>query len=195
MLPAGHRCLCRHRSRNCRASVVAVSALWGALVAGAGSATSLTLTTDQSQQGDTIVKHGQKSQLEPVMQSDPSLLGRADPTEVNIIVKLGYEPIASYGGGIAGLAATNPQKTGKKLKENKVAVDAYTRYVIAYESDTLARIKAKIPSAKITQSFRAAYGGVAMTLPANRIDDLVAIDGVVAVQKDSAEQTMGARTR
>jgi hypothetical protein len=35
---------------------------------------------------------------------------------------------------------------------------------------------------------RAAYGGVSMTLPANKIGDLLSIEGVVAVQRDSLAQ-------
>ena len=141
------------------------------------------------------MKKGAKSGLATDPAVRPGSPGRTDATPVDIMVKLGYDPIASYDGDIAGLEATNPQKTGKKLKDNKAAVDAYTRYVIAYETEVLDRIKAKIPPAKVRQSFRAAYGGVAMTLPANKIDDLVAIDGVVAVQRDSVEQPAGAPRR
>ena len=112
---------------------------------------------------------------------------------VHILVKLDYDAVANYDGDIPGLAATNPEKTGRKLKQNKDAVDAYTRYVIAYESQVLDRIKARIPTAKVRQSFRTIYGGVAMTLPANRIGDLLSIDGVVAVQQDSLEQPQTVR--
>lgn len=176
-------------------AVLAVTAVLAAPFADAASTKSLTLAPTQPQQDSTIVKKGAKSRLESIPQSDPALLGRTDSTPIDIMVKLGYDAVANYDGDIAGLAATNPQKTGKKLSQNKAAVDAYTRYVIAYETEVLDRINAKIPAAKVRQYFRTAYGGVAMTLPANKIDDLVAIEGVLAVQRDSVEQPVGARPR
>jgi len=89
---------------------------------------------------------------------------------------------------VPGYAATSPKKTGKKLKQNKAAVDAYTQYAAGYEAQVLAQIASRIPAAKIGQSFRVVYGGVAITLPANKISDLLAIGGVVAVQRDNLEQ-------
>lgn len=176
-------------------AVLAVTLMLAARVADGQSTGKLTLAPTQPQQDNTIVKKAVKSRLEPMPQSDPALLGRTDSTPVDIMVKLGYDAVANYDGDIAGLAATNPQKTGKKLSQNKAAVDAYTRYVIAYETEVLDRIKAKIPAAKVRQYFRTAYGGVAMTVPANKIDELVAIEGVVAAQRDSVEQPVGARPR
>lgn len=122
--------------------------------------------------------------------SDPALLGREDATPINVLVKLDYDPVATYDGDVAGFAATNPQRTGKPLAQNQAAVDAYTRYVSAYEAKVLARVRAAIPAASVRQSYRTAYGGVAMTLPANAIDTLLAIDGVVAVQPDTLERPL-----
>lgn len=149
----------------------------------------------QPQQDNTIVNKAAKSGSAPIAQSDPTLLGRTDSTLVSVIVKLDYDPVTDYDGDIPGLAATNPQKTGKKLAQNRAAADAYARYASAYESEVVARINARIPTARLQQSFRTVYGGVAMTLPANRIDDLVTIAGVVAVQLDSIEQPTGAAIR
>jgi len=133
-----------------------------------------------------------KEQFRRIVQSDPALLERTDATPVNVLVKLAYDPVARYEGDVPGLAATNPRTTGKKLGENKAAVDAYTAYVSAYESRVLAQVSSKIPDAKIHQSLRTVYGGVAMTLPANRIGDLLSIEGVVAVQRDSVQKTLPA---
>ena len=136
---------------------------------------------------------GNEGGLGRIAQSDPALLGRTDSTLVHVMVRLDYDPVASYEGDIPGLAATSPQKSGRKLRENRAAVDAYTRYVIAYESEVLDRVKAKVPTAKVRQYFRTVYGGVAMILPANRIDDVLSIDGVVAVQRDAIEQPLRVR--
>jgi hypothetical protein len=151
-------------------------------------AAELTPTLTQPKQDNTIVREGAKSQPATIAQSDATLLGRTDSTPVPVLVKLDYDPITGYDGDIPGLAATNPSKTGRKLSQNRAAVDAYTRYVVSFESQVLDRIAARIPAAKVRQSFRTIYGGVAMTLPANRIDDLLSIDGVVAVRQDSLEQ-------
>src|SRR4051794_28870568 len=97
--------------------------------------------------------------------NDPALLGRNDARPINILVKLDYEPVASYAGGVPGLVATTPQLTGKKLRDNKDAVEAYTRYVTAREIAILEYVHRRIPEATVRQSLRVAYGGVAMSLP------------------------------
>lgn len=128
----------------------------------------------------------------PSAKSDPALLGRTDATPVHVLVKLDYDPVMNYQGDIPGFAATSPQKTGVKLKQNQSAVDAYTGYVASYESKVLDRVRKRIPEVKVRQSLRTIYGGVAMTLPANRIGALLSIEGVVAVQPDSLERPLSA---
>ena len=142
---------------------------------------------------DTITMTAPKPQTPRAAQSDPALLGRTDSVPIRILVKLDYDPVSSYGGDIPGLAATSPAKSGKRLSQNKPAVDAYTAYVVAYETKVLDRIKQRIPTAKVGERYRTAYGGVGMTLPANRIGELLAIEGVVAVQQDSLEHTNAVR--
>ena len=63
-----------------------------------------------------------------VAQTDPSLLGRTDSKQINVMIKYDYDATASYTGTVTGLAATSPSVTGKKLKENKGAVNAYEQY-------------------------------------------------------------------
>ena len=167
---------------------LAVTTVLTALLASAVTAANLAPTPTQPKPDNTIMMQGGKARPAGIVPSDPALLGRTDSTLVPILVKLDYAAVTDYDGDIPGLAATNPQRTGKKLNQNKAAVDAYTRYVIAYESKVLDRINTKISSATVRQSFRTIYGGVAMTLPANRIDELLSIEGVVAVQRDSLEQ-------
>jgi hypothetical protein len=185
---------CAQRSASARGEiaigVLAVAAVLAALGANPTSAGNLALSPTQPQQGTTFVMKPAKSRLGRIAQSDTALLGRADATLVHVLVKLDYDPVASYDGDVPGFAATSPGKTGKKLAQNKAAVEAYTGYVTAYESKVLERVRLKVPAAKLRQSFRTVYGGVAMTLPANRIGDLLAIEGVVAVQQDSLEQPL-----
>ena len=47
---------------------------------------------------------------------------------------------------------------------------------------------ARCPSAKLGTAFTIAYGGIAARVPANKIGKLLAVPGVVAVQKDTLNQ-------
>ena len=104
------------------------------------------------------------------------------------MLKYDYDATASYAGGVAGLAATSPSVTGKKLKANKAAVTAYEQHTDELSSTISAAVEKAVPDANITESFQTVYGGVAATVPANSVDDLLKVDGVVAVQKDTLEQ-------
>ncbi len=105
-----------------------------------------------------------------------------------MIVKFDYDAVASYSGGVVGLRATSPSVTGRAIKSKAPAVSAYLGYVTTRENQIVSAIRARIPSVRIGSSFRYAYGGVAMQVPANRIGDLLTVRGVVAVQKDKLAQ-------
>ena len=49
-------------------------------------------------------------------------------------------------------------------------------------------IRTAVPAATVGRSFTTAFGGVSVRLPANQAKDLLAVDGVVAVQSDTLEQ-------
>jgi hypothetical protein len=133
---------------------------------------------------------GAKSTSGSLAQTDPSLLGRTDATPVNVLIKYDYDATASYAGGASGLAATSPAVTGKKLKNNKDAVEAYEQHTRQVSSDISAAVKSAVPGADIRGSFQTVYGGVAAQVPANSVADLLKVDGVTAVQKDSLEQPL-----
>lgn len=125
-----------------------------------------------------------------IAKSDPALIARTDSAPVTVMVKLDYDAVAAYRGGVAGLAATSPKKTGKKLEQNRGAVTAYTRYVERFESGAVERIKSAVSGETVRKSFQTVYGGVSMTLPASEAKNLLAVDGVVAVQKDELLQPL-----
>jgi subtilisin family serine protease len=133
---------------------------------------------------------GSKSPTSRLAQTDPALLGRTDAELLNVLVKLDYDSSATYEGGVAGFEATSPAKTGKKLKNNRAAVDRYEAHVATQESAVVSAIQGAVSDETIRSSYRTVYGGVAMQLPANQIDELLAVDGVVAVQPDVAEQPL-----
>jgi subtilisin family serine protease len=121
-------------------------------------------------------------------QSDRQLLRMTGTKPVPVMVKFDYDAVASYHGGVQGLAATSPEVTGKPLSKAGSAVAAYERYLAQRESEILGRISAAIPGAVVLRTYRIAYGGAAMQVPANRIRDLLSVPGVVAVQEDGLEQ-------
>src|SRR5712691_9682224 len=112
-----------HRQRF--AAFVAVIALVMALLPGVGQ-TALAgpgLTKDPSQFTATSLAPdstfvGSKAPTSNIARTDPTLLGRTDSTPINVLIKYDYDATASYEGGVAGLAATSPAVTGKKLRDN-----------------------------------------------------------------------------
>jgi subtilisin family serine protease len=134
------------------------------------------------------VFHGAKSRTARIAESDAALLRRTDTRPVNVIVKLDYDSVATYRGGVRGLKATSPAKTGKPLAQNKAAVRAYTQHITGVERGIRRAIEAQVPSAQIHASFRTVYGGLAVRLPANHARELLAVRGVAAVQRDRLQQ-------
>ena len=130
------------------------------------------------------VVHSAKSPTSRLAQTDPSLLGRTDSTRVPVLVKLDYDSVATYGGEISGYPATSPAVTGQELTGDSTAERRYESYLKTQERDFALQLQEAIPEAEINHTLRTVYGGVALTLPANRIDDLLELDGVVAVQAD-----------
>jgi subtilisin family serine protease len=137
---------------------------------------------------------GAKSTSGAIAKSDPSLLGRTDATRVNVMIKYDYDVAASYTGGVKGLAATSPRKTGKSLKANETAVKAYTAYASKLSDKITARAEKAVPGLTVRFSYDGAYGGVEASVPANQIGALLKTDGVVAVQQDKLEQPLDDNT-
>ena len=133
---------------------------------------------------------GAKSLSGSLAQTDPALVGRTDSALVNVFLKYDFDAAASYTGGISGLAATSPSVTGKSLKKNSAAVRAYGDYTASLSEDITAAVEAAVPEASVRETFTTVYGGVAARVPANAVDDLLKVDGVVAVQRDTLRQPL-----
>ena len=131
-----------------------------------------------------------KSVTGRLAKSDPALLKRTDSAPVSVMVKLDLDSVASYAGGVEGLAPTSPVATGKSLQRNATAVKAYTRHANKVVGDAAGDIKRAVPAAKVGKSFTSAYGGLAVKVPANKAKDLLSIPGVVAVQSDTLQHTL-----
>jgi len=131
-----------------------------------------------------------KSVTGRLAKSDPALLKRTDSTPVSVMVKLDLDSVASYAGGVEGLAPTSPVATGKPLKRNATAVKAYTRHANRVLGTAARDIERSVPAATVGDSYTSAYGGLAVKVPANKAKDLLSVPGVVAVQADSLEHTL-----
>jgi hypothetical protein len=138
----------------------------------------------------TSAEEGDKAPTSRLAESDPELVSRMDATRVSVLIKLDYDSAATYGGGVPGLAPTSPSVTGEALSEADPAVQAHDAYAAEQEAAAIAAIQAVVPQARFGTSLRIVYGGIAATVPANRIKDIVQVDGVVAVQADEIQQVL-----
>ncbi|MGZ4440028.1 MAG: S8 family serine peptidase, partial [Gaiellaceae bacterium] len=135
-----------------------------------------------------------KSDSGRLAQTDPSLLGRSDSTPINVMIKYDYDSTASYTGGVDGLAPTSPRVTHKKLRDNRAAVQAYEAHTSDVSRQISSDVRQAVPGVDVRRSYQTVYGGVEASVPANKVADLLKIDGVVAVQKDSLHQALDDNT-
>jgi subtilisin family serine protease len=166
--------------------VLGALVLLGAVVAVAGGAAPSKLAFTPLTADATFV--GDKSVSGALAQTDPSLLGRTGSNPINVMIKYDVDATASYTGGVAGYAATSPAVTGKTLEQNKAAAQAYDRHVENVSNGISAAIEKAVPAADVGRTFTTVYGGVSATVPADSVSDLLKVDGVAAVQKDTLQQ-------
>lgn len=107
-----------------------------------------------------------------------------------VFVRLDYVPVASYAGGVGGLAPTSPSVTGRPLARNAAAVGDYTRHLRGIERRAVRALHQAVPTAHVVYRYRLAYGGLAVRLPRARVDDLRSLFGVIAVQRATLEHPL-----
>ena len=174
------------RGRGARASIVALMVpLLTVLVSvdATGAPDQANLTGQALAPADRV--QAEKAPTSRLAQTDKNLLGRTDSSSVSILVKLDYDSAATYSGGVAGLEATSPAVTGKSLAEQTGALQKYEAHAANKENAFTAELAKRVPQAKTGRTLRTVYGGIAATVPANKIADVLAIPGVVAVQEDA----------
>lgn len=172
------------RRRLLAAAVVAMTIAAVGVSTAATAATRSGLKLGASTVHQVNVVHSMKSRSGRLARTDRSLLHRTGSKLIPVVVKLDYDAVASYAGGLRGLPATSPRVTGRKLSANRSAVAAYQRYIAAYEGRVRSGIAARIPRARVVHSFRMAYGGLSLLVPANQVAGLLQVSGVAAVQQD-----------
>lgn len=139
--------------------------------------------------GGTLV-HGAKSESGRLAKSDAGLLALRGAKPVNVVVKLDYDALAAYRGGLPGLAATSPAATHRAFNPKSEGVRRYQGYVSGVENRFLGALRARLPQARAGKALRLVYGGVPVTLPGNKVADLLKLPGVAAVQRDRLEKPL-----
>ncbi|RZT26731.1 PA domain-containing protein [Kribbella sp. VKM Ac-2569] len=134
--------------------------------------------------------NGAKSPSGQLAKSDPALVNSTSPKQVRVVVKLDYDSLAAYRGGIKGLPGTSPAVTGKRLDVKGANATKYLKHVATLENKFLAAMQSKVPSARAGQRLRTVYGGIALSVPANQARDLLKLPGVAAVQQDNPQQLL-----
>jgi subtilisin family serine protease len=173
------------------ASLVLVGLLsFVAIGVASGAGTNLTV----AQQPTQTTTYAAAKHATGIAKTDPSLLGLTGSKLVPVMIKYAFTPTASYAGGIKGLKATSPRVTHKSLAKNTLAVNRYQRWANARVTGINRSVKRMVPGAKLGSKFTIAYGGTAARVPANKIARLLAIPGVVAVQKDTLNHPLDDNT-
>jgi subtilisin family serine protease len=136
-----------------------------------------------------VARGGPASRSSRLAESDPDLLAGTGSQLVAVVVKLDYDSLATYRGGVAGIAPTSPSRTGRQLDPRSAAAVAYGRYIERREGEFIGRLSA-IPGTRVGRRLRTVYGGVALRVPAGQVRALAALPGVVAVQRDDVNQLL-----
>ena len=122
------------------------------------------------------------------VRSDPELL-RASSNEITpVLVKLDYDAVAAYAGGIPGLAAAGPSVTGRRLDVGDPVIAAYEEHLAGWRRPS--QWAWPRPSAGIDRH-PAAHGvrRCGRGLPADRAKT-VTLPGVLAVRADTRNQLL-----
>jgi subtilisin family serine protease len=107
------------------------------------------------------------------------------------IVQLTDPPLASYTGGVAGLAATNPAANGQvKLNAESAASKAYLAYLDTRQAAVETAISTALGRSITTQfTYRYAFNGFAAAFTETEAQAVADLPGVEDVQKDFTRHT------
>ncbi len=184
----------RRTTRRTTTAVVSAGLLFAATLVPTGAAAAdpppggRKWTATPLQVASTV--NGAKSPSGQLAKSDPALINSTSAKQVRVVVKLDYDSLAGYSGGLKGLPGTSPAVTGKRLDPKSANSTKYLKHVSALENDFLAAMQSKVPSARAGQKLRTVYGGIALSVPANQARDLLKLPGVAAVQQDNAQKLL-----
>jgi subtilisin family serine protease len=104
--------------------------------------------------------------------------------KVAIIVKLSEDSVASYSGGVSGMAATSPKATGQSKIDFKSGATTKYRAYLKGKQDAFVTRLAKVQGTKATGRFDLVLNGVSAVVPADDVAKVAALPGVEAVYPD-----------
>ncbi|NEA30669.1 S8 family serine peptidase [Streptomyces sp. SID13031] len=134
--------------------------------------------------------NGAKSPSGQLAKSDPALVNSTSAKQVRVVVKLDYDSLAAYRGELKGLPGTSPSVTGKRLDPKSANATKYLKHVTTVEDTFLAALREKVPSAQAGQKLRTVYGGMSLSVQANKARDLLKLPGVAAIQQDNPQKLL-----
>ncbi len=118
--------------------------------------------------------------------------GETDPggeTPAIYIVQLTAAPLASYRGGLPELAPTSPKLTGAALDLGRAADRAYAAYLAGQQASALASIEQMLGRpVEVKFTYQAVLNGFALVLAPKEAARVVAMPGVLHVQRDFVDQ-------
>jgi hypothetical protein len=114
---------------------------------------------------------------------------QADPGSVSVIVKLEYDSIASYKGGVDGLDACSIAVTGgSRLDLSTLACVAYRAFLESKVDALEDALRERIPEALLVHRLLVVFGGASVILPKERVKELLELPGVAAIFDDGFSQ-------
>ncbi|WP_206061399.1 S8 family serine peptidase [Nonomuraea basaltis] len=136
------------------------------------------------------VVDGAKSPTGRLAKSDQALLRNRSAAPVNVVVKLDYDSLAAYQGGLPGLPGTSPAVTGRALDTRSAEAREYTDHIEDVENAFLGELVRNVPGAVVGQKIRTVYGGIALRIPGDKAAEVLKLPGAVAVQEDKPQQLL-----
>lgn len=129
-----------------------------------------------SSTGLTVQAGGVTTDLAHQVRSDKS--GNYRDPMVPVILKFESPSLASYEGGIEGLAATSPAVTGGRLNARSPRSQAYLKHLGAERDRVVEAARGLAPNVRIGHDLSVVIGGVAVQAPLSEVERLSQIPGV-----------------
>ena len=137
---------------------------------------------------NSVAQEFQATPLEPDTSYSLNVKGKHRRGMTSVLVKLDAAALASYAGGVPGLRATAPTSTGRPLDVSAPDSQAYLRHFRRKQDDFQAACHSAIPGAVVTHSLPLIFGGVAMVVPDESVEDIARLPGVERVYPDELLQ-------
>ena len=109
----------------------------------------------------------------------------------NYIIQLENAPVASYRGGIAGYAATNPAANGESDLRKSVSTLAYAGYLESVQTAFTQTLEQSLQRPVVVKdTFQYAFNGLIVEMTAREASDVAKLDGVTLVQREQLEHIL-----